>query len=293
MPETRMADDQASEPRAPIPTGILLYIWAILFYIAASVAVKILFDTITSDHHRWATVIAQFGAILLPALVVARWQNRKLADGLRLHPVSPIVVVAAVAGIILLSSLLQVVVLAQDLYLIPESWIDFYLRDRSRIIDFQRDLIGGATPVGVIGTYLLMVVLPGICEELFFRGVMQRNFEWRMRPAQAIILTALLFAMLHLQLVNVLLLASLGAYLGYLTWRTGSVIPSIAAHMAFNAIMTTGAYLYPDMLEPRRYTVDDLLDTLPIATLSLGLLLIIIAWLNRRYAGAKPITLER
>jgi membrane protease YdiL (CAAX protease family) len=135
--------------------------------------------------------------------------------------------------------------------------------------------------------------MPGISEELLFRGVIQRNFEWRLRPVHAITLASLLFAMLHLQLANFIVLAIIGGYLGFLAWRTGSVIPSIAAHIAFNAIMITGAYLYPEMLEVRRYTVDDLMSTLPTAGVALALLIPIIAWLNRRYTLGTSITLER
>ena len=88
-----------------------------------------------------------------------------------------------------------------------------------------------------LGLALLVIALvPAVCEEVLFRGVLLRALATRARPAVAITLTALVFAAYHLSLIQLVPTFTLGLVLGLLAWRAGSVVPAVLAHLLNNAI---------------------------------------------------------
>jgi membrane protease YdiL (CAAX protease family) len=75
----------------------------------------------------------------------------------------------------------------------------------------------------------------GVCEETGFRGYMQRPIELRHGPSPAIVVSSLLFMLLHLTkgwaLIGMVpIVLGAGALLGLLAWTSGSLIPGIIAH---------------------------------------------------------------
>jgi membrane protease YdiL (CAAX protease family) len=87
----------------------------------------------------------------------------------------------------------------------------------------------------------MMAVVPGIFEELAFRGYVQRQLERAGGPVAGIVLSGLIFGLYHLRLSQFIPLSVLGIFLAYLTWRTGSLIPAILVHFAHNALAVTAA----------------------------------------------------
>jgi hypothetical protein len=77
---------------------------------------------------------------------------------------------------------------------------------------------------------LAIGALAGLCEETLFRGPMQNSMLRRIPPWAAIIFTAILFSALHLDVHGFPLRAALGALLGWIAWRSGSIIPAMVAH---------------------------------------------------------------
>ncbi len=83
---------------------------------------------------------------------------------------------------------------------------------------------------------LIIALLPAICEELFFRGALQRVMIYVTKsPWAGIITGAILFSALHLQFAGFLPRMFLGIILGILYWYSGSLWTSIIAHFIFNA----------------------------------------------------------
>jgi membrane protease YdiL (CAAX protease family) len=75
----------------------------------------------------------------------------------------------------------------------------------------------------------------GICEETGFRGYMQQPIERRHGPVWAILVSALLFTLMHLNkswstAPMVPIVASAGVLLGLLAWSSGSLIPGMIGH---------------------------------------------------------------
>lgn len=113
----------------------------------------------------------------------------------------------------------------------------------------QYELIEGfLTSDGVLLMALFNIALvPAICEEVMFRGYVQSAFEksWGVWPA--ILVSGLLFGLFHIQLTNLLPLATLGILLALVTWLSGSLLPAIAAHFINNGSAVLLATYYPEL----------------------------------------------
>lgn len=84
---------------------------------------------------------------------------------------------------------------------------------------------------------LAVVIAAPVCEEVLFRGVLLRGMRDAHGPLVALGLSAAYFGLAHAGLVTSVLPAAVaGVAFGWLTLRTGSIVPSIAMHAAVNAV---------------------------------------------------------
>ena len=81
-----------------------------------------------------------------------------------------------------------------------------------------------------------VTVGPAIGEEFFFRGFLLRAFLTNLPGWLAVFLSALLFGAMHLNLLQGAGAGLIGLYLGFVTLRTGSIWPSVAAHFTNNLL---------------------------------------------------------
>lgn len=95
----------------------------------------------------------------------------------------------------------------------------------------------------LIFNLLLIAVLAGLGEELFFRGILQKIFsEWR-NAVLAIWLAAFIFSAIHLQFYGFFPRMLLGAFFGYLLFWSGNLWLPILAHTINNGIAVLFYYL--------------------------------------------------
>ena len=82
---------------------------------------------------------------------------------------------------------------------------------------------------------LAAVVFAGIFEEMLFRGLLQKALERKYNFQYAIFVSAFIFAVVHLTpfLLQVLVL---GVVLGFLAWRSQSIIPGVILHCINNTL---------------------------------------------------------
>ena len=83
---------------------------------------------------------------------------------------------------------------------------------------------------------LIVVVLPAVVEELFFRGVLFQALE-RCGTWPALLLSSLAFAMIHGDLHNFAGPLAAGMIYGYMTYVLDSLWPAILAHLVNNGLM--------------------------------------------------------
>lgn len=93
--------------------------------------------------------------------------------------------------------------------------------------------------------FILMFVIAvsaGICEEVYFRGLVLRGYE-RLGTANAIVISSVLFGIFHFNLQNLLGPIVLGLIFGYLVYRTDSILAGILGHLTNNGVAVTLGYI--------------------------------------------------
>lgn len=87
----------------------------------------------------------------------------------------------------------------------------------------------------LVQVLLVMAVIPGIGEELFFRGVLLRFGHQRAgRMVLPIIISSLIFAAVHGTPYNLVSIAIAGALLCLVYYWSGSLVTGMIAHMVYN-----------------------------------------------------------
>ena len=129
------------------------------------------------------------------------------------------------------------------LLLIPTLALNYgYLKLVSLIADLPVEpaapLLGEADLPRIVPV-LLIAVLPAILEETAFRGLIQEQLGLAVRRGAALVITALLFALLHLDPIRMPYLFIVGLLLGWIRYRGGSLIPCIVVHFAHNLALYT------------------------------------------------------
>jgi uncharacterized protein len=81
---------------------------------------------------------------------------------------------------------------------------------------------------------LLISVLPGLVEELLFRGFLQRRLLARLPVVAAIGITTVFFAAAHMDPMHAIGVAPLGIWLGVVAWRADSIWPAVLGHIGNN-----------------------------------------------------------
>lgn len=105
----------------------------------------------------------------------------------------------------------------------PQKVVQIYLKESTeRHLPFFTFFVAGLGP---------------IIEEVFFRGFAYPAFRKRMGVGAALLASAAIFSLVHLNLVAFVPIVLLGVFLAYLYERTGSLVPSMTAHAVHNTIM--------------------------------------------------------
>jgi membrane protease YdiL (CAAX protease family) len=149
-----------------------------------------------------------------------------------------------------------------------------------------RDALSPAAFVAALG------VVPALVEELFFRGLLLGTLLRHMRPRNAIVTSALLFGFFHLVdqvlLERVIISTLLGLVLGWLAWRTGSIVPGMILHALHNSCLLLLLYYWRDL--ERGGWIERSLRRLPAEWVIAGAAGVVLAvvWVILAYRRPRP-----
>ncbi len=92
-----------------------------------------------------------------------------------------------------------------------------------------------------------LALVPAVCEEFLFRGFLFGSFQAARGPAQALMLSAVLFGIFHRNLQTLLPTTLAGVALAFIVLRSGSLYNAVIAHAAVNtwAIIVANADVTP------------------------------------------------
>lgn len=109
--------------------------------------------------------------------------------------------------------------------IIPESWFNLQNSQSS-------SLLGGSMAFAIIYT----VLIAPVCEETIFRGLVLTIFDGKLPKWLGILISSLVFALIHLPSpIAFIYTLTLGVVLGFVRYRTKSLVPCVLAHIIFNA----------------------------------------------------------
>lgn len=114
----------------------------------------------------------------------------------------------------------------------------FRLAGLQKQAEAEEELIRRSVEMGrahPLRSFLMFTVVPPICEEMFFRGILFRGIRSRFGPGLALLATTILFSSVHPTIGQQGMMLILGCYFGVLVQLTGSLWASILAHAVNNA----------------------------------------------------------
>lgn len=126
--------------------------------------------------------------------------------------------------------------------LIPSSWLQELMPELPNTAEKAFDLV-----LKDRWGYFIVGLLAPLSEELVFRGAILRELlKWKENPWIGIFISAMLFSLVHMNPVQMPHAFLVGILLGWLYYRTDSIIPGVTWHWVNNTI----AYVMYNLTNP-------------------------------------------
>lgn len=235
-----------------IPPGIAIFLGVsgvfILYQIVGGMIMISIFGTdmsaVDMNAFRLYQIASQFLFIFIPAVFLSRLFFNDVTTVMRINKVSLTEVGLYSIGIIL------VTVLAMDLQAIQDilfrkaiGYLPFlqnvkdFLDNMNEMLDESyTQILTSNNVIDFILVVLTVSITPAICEEFFFRGFVQRGFEFSNKPIWAALFTAIIFSFYHLNAYGFLALVGIGFYLGYSVYMSNSIFIPVILHFINNFV---------------------------------------------------------
>ncbi len=198
------------------------------------------FMTYYAEPIRITVTISQFLFLLVPVLwIVKRWHTANITSYIRLNACPASEILLAVAATVLM---------------IPTgNWILSFLAEAMRIphelTEINEKIFSSYSVHEFAFIVLVVCVTPAICEEIFFRGYIQRTLE-RTISWKSILFTGVAFGLFHFQPLGLVSLSIMGFLFGFFYFRSKSLLPSMISHFVNNFIAVVSLYKTTGTQEP-------------------------------------------
>ncbi len=298
------------------PVAVNFIVLALLFFlyqlIGGVIAFLVAGGSITETNvtqHRLLQTLFQVVFLALPAVWLVGLHTGKFSltsvenrAFLALNPsVSREVMVWGVLGAIVLNPFLSYVGDVQVVVLSEGFGLKEQVRQWKALFDDVVEKLASANSVGELALVVgVMALTPAVCEEVVFRGLIQRNFSRAMSPLRTVIWTGAIFGIYHLNPIQTLPLIAIGIYISYLRQTSGALWLCMVAHFAFNFFSVLGIFILnhaewfgvsETMVQTFKNSEPDILS--PTAITSAGISLVLFALVVFRYQRALAERLTR
>ena len=217
-----MTEELKEKLKSPIITTPLL----VIFVLAVMQASKYSLSTLNSDTNIFVAVgVIQLATLALPCMVYYLLKGRQLKEPIYLVPRGGTHILFIIfAALFFICGMLMI----KFFYFVNGGTV-------ASLVNFYKDFSGTTEGSGQVEIILSLIVIPAFCEEFFFRGIIFAEYR-RYGTANAVIMSAICFSMLHFSLENMFIYLFTGLLLGFVTAITRSIIPSIALHLLSNTL---------------------------------------------------------
>ncbi len=177
-----------------------------------------------------AVGVIQLAALGLPCMLYYLLKGRKLAEPMYLvSRGGPHLLFIIFAALFFISGMLFI----KYFYFVKQGAV-------ASMTNFYRDFSGtteGSRPLEII---LSLIIIPAFCEEFFFRGIVFSEYR-KFGTANAVLISASCFAILHFSVENFFIYLFAGLLLGFVTAMTRSIVPSLLLHLLNNTLGIYGS----------------------------------------------------
>jgi membrane protease YdiL (CAAX protease family) len=193
--------------------------------------------------------VNHLGSFLLPALAYWYWIEGNRWQQFSPRPLEQVAAIPLVVLIVILFMPFDGLIIDwnQNIHL-PQTLapIEQWVRDKEKNLEsITRYLTTFTTTPQLLVALLVIAIIPGIGEEVLFRGVLQRMLiYWTGNKHAGIWLAAALFSAIHVQFLGFFPRMLLGALFGYLYLWSGNIWVPILAHFTNNGFTVVMVYLY-------------------------------------------------
>ncbi len=181
---------------------------------------KVLLPNIEPTNISLISMLASSLLIGLPVIIYLRFNGLPIRKHLRINRIS----INTLFSIILIS--LGFIVIVDEL-----DRIVYILFGEP---EFLQELVEQLKIITIGNGFIIILttaIVAPIVEEMLFRGYLQKVLEESWKDiTKAILVTSIFFALVHLNPYWIVQIYLLGLVLGYLAWRTNSIIPGIFLH---------------------------------------------------------------
>lgn len=99
---------------------------------------------------------------------------------------------------------------------------------------YRQSMVDATENAPFLSVFVPLVIVAPLAEELFFRGLLFRDFLEQYSIKKSVWATAVIFSLFHLNPWQAIAALPLGLWFAWLVLRTGSIIPGILCHAIYN-----------------------------------------------------------
>ena len=126
--------------------------------------------------------------------------------------------------------------------IVPSVWLQEHMPELPNVVEGEFDMI-----MKDRWGYLVVGLLAPLAEEMVFRGAILRSLlQWKQNPWVGIAISALLFAVVHMNPAQMPHAFLIGLLLGWMYWRTDSIVPGVVYHWVNNTVAYILYNIYPN-----------------------------------------------
>ena len=254
------AEDPSAAPLAETdglrmnPLGFVVLALAgvfILYQVVGGGLTLLIFgQSITNDNVQWmrvATMLAQIIFLLVPTVLLMRIQHGTARAALPWRIPKATEFVLAVIAVFSLQQMMEGYLFFQDKIPLPESLRPFIEMVRKLIEETYGMLVQAHSASELIFVIVVVALTPAICEELLFRGLIQKNMTLATNKKAGFIFTGIIFGLYHVNPFLLVPLAGLGILFGFFLYRSETMLIPMVAHFINNLFSVLGVYYESDM----------------------------------------------